>query len=97
MESVAKSCITNGLLIYLWLIIFAFPHILGKPSNIRLCNHIYDENLVFFFYQSEFTLSRICNHVTEATEEKEGQEENPNRLLVLQLLARLPEEVRSVF
>jgi hypothetical protein len=31
--------------------------------------------------------------VTEATEEKEGQEENPNRLLVLQLLARLPEEV----
>jgi len=35
--------------------------------------------------------------VTEATEEKEGQEENPNRLLVLQLLARLPEEVSPVF
>jgi hypothetical protein len=42
-------------------------------------------------------MSRICNHVTEATEEKEGQEENPNRLLVLQLLARLPDEVRPVF
>jgi hypothetical protein len=42
-------------------------------------------------------MSRICNHVTEATEEKEGQEENPNRLLVLQLLARLPEEVSPVF
>ncbi len=36
---------------------------------------------------------RICNHVTEAVEEKEGQQENPNRVLILQLLARLSDEV----
>lgn len=40
-------------------------------------------------------LLRICNHVTEAVEEKEGQEANHNRLLIIQLLAQLTEEVRS--
>lgn len=42
-------------------------------------------------------MCRICNHVAEALEVKEGQQDqeaNPNRGLVIQLLARVPEEVR---
>jgi hypothetical protein len=39
-------------------------------------------------------LGRICNHVTEAVEEsEEGQEKNPNRTLMIQLMDKLPEEV----
>jgi hypothetical protein len=39
-------------------------------------------------------IGRICNHVTEAVEENEGLEKNLNRTLILQLLDKLPEEVR---
>ena len=49
--------------------------------------------------RAEVTLVvRICNHGSEAVEEKgEGQqEENTNRILLLQLLARIPEEVTKI-
>jgi hypothetical protein len=51
------SHIWDGLLIYVWLNIYAFPHILGNPSSymtLQLLHSdslIYEENFLFFFYQ----------------------------------------------
>ncbi len=62
--AVAKSYMTNGLLIHIWGNICAFSHILGSPSSycIWLCNCstlnflIYEENLIFFFV----SVSNVC-------------------------------------
>ncbi len=54
--AVAKSNMTNGLLIHIWGNIWAFPQILGRPSSymtLQLLHSefflIYEENLIFFF------------------------------------------------